>query len=461
MPGRVLIVDDNALNLKVLEAKLTSEYYDVVTAVDGPSAIQTAQAVSPDLILLDIMMPGMNGFEACAKLKADHRTGHIPVIIVTALDDKTDRVRGLEAGADDFVTKPVHDLSLFARVRSLIRFKLLADVWRARHASSSRLGLAADEAPAAEEDSKGNLLLLAESGHDSVIEQVLLADGHGVTNVPLTDAAFDVIRVGNFDLAIVEMHPEHGDAVRFCSHLRSMPDEVLRTLPILLVALAGTPRDTIAKALDIGVNDYMQRPIEPPELRARVRIQIRRRRYQDRLRRQFEQSVAMASIDPLTSAYNRRYLDVHLDHLFQQARGLGKPLAVAFCDIDHFKTLNDTYGHAAGDAALVEFTQRLTRNLRNFDMIARIGGEEFLVVMPETTLSRAQRIAERLRRKVSDKPFDLGPGQSAQVTVSVGIATMQSGDATSGSLIRRADKAMFEAKKSGRNRVMVAADERP
>lgn len=462
MPGRVLIVDDNPLNLKVLEAKLSSEYYDVVTAIDGPSALEIAATVAPDIILLDVMMPGMNGFEVCVRLKADPRTSHIPVIIVTALNEVSDRVKGLEAGADDFLSKPVHDLSLFSRVRSLVRFKLLTDVWQARHAAASRLGMTA-ESPllSVENESKGNILLLAEPGGESVIEQVLRADGHGVTCVPLTDAALDVIRVGNFDLAVAEMHPEQGDVVRFCSHMRSTPDDVLRSLPILLVALANTPRDVIAKALDIGVNDYIQRPIEPPELRARVRLQIRRRRYQDRLRLQFEQSVAMASTDPLTSAYNRRYLDIHLDHLFQQAKSLGKPLAVAFCDIDHFKTLNDTYGHAAGDAALVEFTQRLTRNLRNFDVIARIGGEEFLVVMPETTLARGLRIAERLRRRVSDKPFDLGGGQSAAVTVSIGLATLRPEDSQSGSLVRRADLAMFEAKKSGRNRVKVAADESP
>lgn len=460
MPGRVLIVDDNPLNLKVLEAKLSSEYYDVVTAHDGPSALEIAQTVAPDIILLDVMMPGMNGFEVCGRLKANPRTSHIPVIIVTALNDVSDRVKGLEAGADDFLSKPVHDLSLFSRVRSLVRFKLLTDVWQARHAASSRLGMTS-EAPllSAENESKGDILLLAEPGGESVIEQILRADGHGVTRVPLTDDALDVIRVGNFDLAVAEMHPEQGDVVRYCSHLRSTPDDVLRSLPILLVALANTPREVIAKALDIGVNDFIQRPIEPPELRARVRLQIRRRRYQDRLRLQFEQSVAMASTDPLTSAYNRRYLDIHLDHLFQQAKSQGKPLAVAFCDIDHFKTLNDTYGHAAGDAALVEFTQRLTRNLRNFDVIARIGGEEFLVVMPETTLARGQRIAERLRRRVSDKPFDLGGGHSASVTVSIGVATLGPQDTQSGSLVRRADLAMFEAKKSGRNRVKVAADE--
>jgi two-component system cell cycle response regulator len=227
-------------------------------------------------------------------------------------------------------------------------------------------------------------------------------------------------------------------------------------VPILLLSEDDEDVARVAKSLDLGVNDYLMKPMDRQELLARVRTQIRRRRYQNRLRVLYEESITLASTDPLTGVFNRRYLDTHLDQLLARANEAHKHLSVAFCDIDHFKNLNDTYGHAVGDEVLVEFCRRMTRNLRSFDLVSRIGGEEFVVVMPDTPPERAQRIAERLRQRIEEEPFKVSTGAEIRATISVGVTTCREDDDLAADLLRRADEAMYRAKRSGRNKVIIA-----
>src|SRR5476651_1912461 len=146
MTARILVIDDIEANVRLLEAKLTSEYYDVMTALDGPTGLALAASEAPDIILLDVMMPGMDGFEVCRRLKEDPLTRHIPIVLVTALDGRADRIAGLEAGADEFLNKPIDDVMLFSRVRSLTRLKTVIDELRQREASGRRMGVIAGAA---------------------------------------------------------------------------------------------------------------------------------------------------------------------------------------------------------------------------------------------------------------------------------------------------------------------------
>src|SRR5579862_8664225 len=141
MTARVLVVDDLVANIKLLEARLAAEYFEVLTAMSGPAAIDMCARGQCDIVLLDVLMPGMDGFEVCRKLKQNPRTAHIPVVMITALDQPSDRVAGLEAGADDFLTKPVDDAALFARVRSLVRLKMMTDELRMRETTGQSMGL--------------------------------------------------------------------------------------------------------------------------------------------------------------------------------------------------------------------------------------------------------------------------------------------------------------------------------
>jgi two-component system cell cycle response regulator len=457
MTARVLVVDDLQPNIRLLEAKLTGEYFDVITADSGPAALELVATQRPDIVLLDVMMPGMDGFEVCERIKSDPRTAHIPVVMVTALSDVADRVRGLDAGADDFLTKPVNDLALFARVRSLVRLKMMMDEWRLREQTSSELGVLSEQTlMLSEKTTEANVLVLDDSVLESErITEILTEDSHRVELAATTKEALDRIEAESFDLVIASLGLREEDSLRFCSQLRSM--DQTRQLPILLV-VEEHETERLAKGLDLGVNDYLVRPIDRNELLARIRTQIRRRRYHDRLRHNYELSLAMALTDSLTGLYNRRYLMTHLESLCARGNENAKAMSLLMFDIDYFKTINDTNGHAVGDAVLRELAERVSYNVRTFDTVARYGGEEFVVVMPDTALEVAVRVAERLREIVAERPFrGVGTVSDVAVTISMGVASQLDPSESPESLIDRADRALYEAKRAGRNRVVVSA----
>lgn len=461
MSARVLVVDDVLPNVKLLAAKLTREYFDVVTANSGPEALERIHAQHPDIVLLDVMMPGMDGFEVCEKIRADPAIMHIPVVMVTALSDASDRVRGLEAGADDFLTKPVNDVALFARVRSLVRLKMMTDEWRLRESTSGQLGmLVATDSVHTQTAEAARVLVVEDSAIDlDKIVETVARDRDVVTDTDTCAGGLELALAEEFELIVISLTLMREDGLRLCSQLRS--HEKTRQIPILLLA-DETDMDRIAKGLELGANDYLIKPIDRNELLARTRTQVRRKRYQDKLRANYEASLSMALTDSLTGLFNRRYLSAHLPRLLDRSGGNNKPVSALLFDIDHFKVVNDTWGHGVGDEVLKEVAQRASRNLRNFDLVARLGGEEFVVIMPDTDGNQATAVAERLRRRIAEEPFAVSaPVGKIDVTISIGVALAdwtldaegrpESGDA----LLRRADTALYQAKRSGRNRVVM------
>ncbi len=459
MPARVLIADDKPAGTKDLAAKLSDEYYDVVTAANGPAALESIRENEPDLILLGVALPKMNGFEVCQRVKQNPQCAHIPVLLVTSSEDSADKVRGLEAGADEILIRPVIDETLFARVRSLVRFKQTFDQWRLRGETTQKMGFPdSAELSMPDDGRKGRVALVAGDGGQSVAISEALAYDHDHINVigSFKDAVNRVIRAEP-DVVVVSLTAIGEDPLRLCSNLRSL--EHTRQLPILL---AGDESDThrLIKALELGVNDYIIFPLDEPELRARVRNLVRRKRYQDRLRTSFLQSLSMALTDSLTGLHNRRYFSTHLEALFRRTTDSGKPLALLIIDIDHFKRVNDTYGHAVGDEVLCDVAQQIARNVRAFDLVARYGGEEFVVLMPDTADAVALAIADRLRDKIADHEFLVGDSAAAiGVTVSIGISYARGPQDDPDDLLKRADKALYQAKDEGRNRVVSEAGE--
>jgi two-component system cell cycle response regulator len=453
--ARVLIVDDIPTNVRLLEARLTAEYYEVLTANSGAEALALVAESPVDIILLDVMMPGMDGFEVCRRLKSDPRTLHIPVLMITALDQPSDRVKGLQAGADDFLTKPVDDMQLMARVRSLVRLKVLTDELRSRAQTGQQMAIE-DAARALQTINgvDGQVMLIDSDRHQAERIRGYLSATQDVHVVHNPADTLLHLSEGEFEVVLVSMSLGDIDPLRVCSQVRTL--EKTRTIPIILIA-EEADRARVLRGLDLGINDFITRPVERNELQARVNTQIRRQRYAVQLRDSVNTTLALAVTDELTGLYNRRYFDRHLGIMLERAREQDRDMAVMLIDLDYFKSVNDTHGHDVGDTVLKEFAGRLRRNIRGVDLACRFGGEEFVVLMPDTDYAQAQGVAERVRQSIAERTFEAGSTRSLPITVSVGLAMNEHEHDTPESLLKRADIALYRAKREGRNRVVVDA----
>ena len=453
MSARILVVDDIEANVRLLAAKLEAEYYDVLSASDGASALAIAAGEAPDIVLLDVMMPGMDGFAVCKRLKDDPLTRHIPVVLVTALDSRGDKITGLEAGADEFLTKPIDDMLLFARVRSLTRLKMAIDELRQREASGRRLGVIGG-ASGRLGGTGGRVLVVDDNPRQlQRVMAELSVEHRPVAEIDPENALLTA--KGPVDVVLVNAAARNFDGLRLAASLRS--DERTRHVPVLAI-LDADDRKRLVKALEIGVNDVLTRPIDPQEMAARVRTQIKRKRYTDFLRQNLDYSLELAVTDELTGLNNRRFMESQIIALVERAAAGGDPVAALMIDIDHFKKINDTYGHDVGDEVLREFAARLASNVRAIDLPCRYGGEEFTVIMPGASIEAAEKVAERIRLHVAGAPFRVAAGSELlNVTISIGVAASMGEHDAPEALIKRADEAVYEAKAGGRNRVIARA----
>ncbi len=456
MTARVLVVDDNIANVKLLKSRLHAEYFEVLTANSGYEALEICGREHADVVLLDVMMPGMDGFEVCSRLKADPKTQNIPVVMVTALDQPSDRIRGLEAGADDFLSKPVNDIALITRVKNLARVKQLTDELLMRVNSMDHGSGGADLInDLCANGPVGKVLLVEDRQSTAKRIKAVLEEKYEVFLATSESVAQTLLKKEEVDLVVISLDSEGLDALHFCSHLRSLGET--RYLPIMVLSETGDDARML-RALDLGVNDFVVRPVDRNELLARVRTQIKRRRFSEYLYRRLEERVEQAYRDPLTGMFNRRHLDEQLQGMITDSMRADKELSVIMADIDLFKKVNDTYGHDNGDLVLRQFSSRIKQNIRRVDMAFRIGGEEFLVVMPKTSREKAENVGERLRAIVEDTPFRINEGEgSINVTTSIGLTSVVSQDDTIDAILKRVDEALYEAKKGGRNQVVIKA----
>ena len=453
MSARVLVVDDIEANRRVLQAKLEAKYFDVVLAKDGFDALEKVDTENPEIILLDIMMPGMDGFEVCRRLKADPKVSHIPVVMVTALNDQEDRVRGLECGAEDFITKPVDDFALMSRIEALMRYNAVARELRDREASGRRMG-ALDENDQ-EAIQRPSRVLVLDSNERTASRHAKVLQNAGHHAITLAQAGSLANATTGVDIILLSMMGQSFDPLRLCAHFK-MNDRT-RALSIISVCDPGDKQVGI-RALELGASDIILTPVDKHELLARVKTQSKRTRYVEILRKRVDRGLELSVIDPLTGLYNRRYMINQLEQLMHRSLMGGKPVSLLIADIDHFKSVNDTWGHDVGDLVLKEFADRLKQGVRPMDVVCRQGGEEFVIVMPETSGDIAVTVGERVRQVIAGKPFEVQEiGQKLDITVSVGVASLTGSRDTADAFLKRADEALYVAKSSGRNRVESVA----
>ena len=454
MAGRILIAGGDVEGRNSLAALLRDARYDVLQA-DGPAAVQSAAAEhAPDLILLDEAVEDQRGVDVCRKLKNVPALRDIPVILSAARDDTAMRSAALEAGADELLRKPHDEVMLMARLRSILRLHETSEELRRRRTTAGEFGFAeaaASFAPA------GRIAFVTTGAQPVDQWRAALAPltRHRMEALGPDEAREQGVHGRAADVYVLDASRGGATAaLRMISDLRSRPQS--RHAAILAICARGDT-DSAAMALDLGANDLVPADFDTPELALRLRTQLRRKRESDTLRQAVDEDLRLAVIDPLTGLYNRRYAMAHLKRVSTRAAETGRGFAVMVADLDRFKDINDRYGHPAGDAVLVEVAKRLCDNLRGNDLVARIGGEEFLVAMPDCDLTEGRVTAERLCRVIDQTPIALPDGQAIHATLSIGVSVgggIRGVDVVA-ELIDAADKALYGAKSEGRNQVTV------
>ena len=465
MSGQILIIDPIAINRIVLRSRVAVSCHSVVQAAAPGEALAAMRRHRPDLVLLG---PGMGEDRACDTardlLTSPDLTG-VPVLILTRDFSPAILRAALVAGAEDALDPDMQGAFLLARIRRLLRRKSsLEDL------AGPEIGLAE---PAAAFLHPGRIAVVTARPSKARAWQAALRPlvGHDIacldSQSALTLPETDVLP----DLFVVEDNPDQpDDSLRFLAELRSRRGS--RRSAVILVSDGQTRQrqdaeNRMAMALDIGADDLLRHGFDAGELALRIERHLARKREDDRLRDRVENGLREAIRDPLTGAFNRRYTMPFLDQVAGRAVANRRSFALMMIDLDRFKTVNDTYGHAAGDRVLVEVAARLSETLRGEDLLCRFGGEEFLVVMPDAEFAEVRLQAGRLRRAIADRPVVLSPGQPPlPVTVSIGIAMadlpllaadIRGRGITAGiaRMIEQADRALYSAKAQGRNKVTV------
>ncbi|MDO6726358.1 diguanylate cyclase [Cognatishimia sp. 1_MG-2023] len=454
MPGKLLIVDSIATNRIVLKVRLSTAFYEVYQASNALEARKVMADTMPDLVLLNGQLSDCDPLKFCSGLRSNPSTAHLPIVILSAKADRAHRVEALKAGANDVMARPLDDLVLLARLRSLLRSHETAEEYKLRERTNQALGFAEATAPF---QKPAKVLLATPDSQTGVRWKAHLRAmmPYQIAAQPLGDTLRAMAQEpvpDVFVIAVDEARPEI--ALRLLAEIRA---RATTRHSGILVILPTENRSLLVDALDLGAHDVMTGGFDPEEMSLRISSLVQQKRLSDRLRDNLQNGLQAAVTDPLTGLFNRRYALPYLNRISEQAVHLKRNFVVLLADLDHFKSVNDDYGHAAGDAVLAETARRLRENLRSVDLVARIGGEEFLIALPDVSREDADLFAERLCALIRDTPMKISNlNKSIPVTMSIG-ATIGGGNYVKKSvetLLQEADQALYDAKIHGRDQVL-------
>lgn len=462
MQGKVLIIDGISTNRIILKVKLSAAFYNVFQAGTISEALDIINTTKPDLVISALTLPDGSVAQLCQQMKSTKHMAPIPVLAIGCNNNAQARLDTLRAGAFEVMYRPLNETLLLGCVRNMIRMHQQLAQWQFRDDTNCALGLA--EAPATFAR-LGNISLI---GLDPAplkgwVGQMLphLRAKYSVAH--LRDAMAG-LHAGTPPDAVVLSLPDTPELADEC--LRLIPalrvSAQTRNIALLVIQKKLDPLRATS-ALDMGADDVMTSGFHAAETALRLEVLLQRKHQVAQMLQSVRTGLREVVHDPLTGLYNRRYAMPFMTRQIKQSTDAKTPFAVVLADMDHFKKINDVYGHASGDAVLVETARRLRHATRHTDVVARIGGEEFLIAMPATDLKTAQKIADRMCSAIGDVGFDIpGAREPVSITISLGLAMSappmlmeRRAPETVDMLLDRADKALYGAKMQGRNCVTL------
>ncbi len=453
---RILIVDDDPTSLKILESMLPTDRYHVVKANNGEEALESVFDKPPDLILLDIMMPGIDGYEVTRNIKSDRRTKDIPIIIITSLDKSKSKVKGMEEGAEELLSKPVHATELLARVSSMLRLKEYRDQLTIRTLSGKSFGTMPkqeeDEVQIKEEEMPRILLVEDTEVDAKIVENALDGEPYQLSKVYNGQQALSLVSNKKTDLILLDIILPDMDGFEICQQLK----KDYKDIQVVIVTCLDDLESKI-KGVELGADDFLVKPIVGRELKARIKTLLEKKVHLDSLRSHYQEALGRSQLDWLTGLYNHGYFQQFLGYELKRSLKQGFPVSLIMIDVDDFKRYNDTLGHSAGDVILREMGQVVRNTIREVDFAARYGGEEFAVVLPYVNRDNVMNVVKRIHDALTfhdyfhDKSIKL-----ENPTVSMGIAIFPEEASNKADLIIQADSMLYLAKKNGKNQYQIS-----
>jgi diguanylate cyclase (GGDEF)-like protein/PAS domain S-box-containing protein len=440
----VLVVDDAPENVTLLARILKISGYSVEAAEDGATALEKANTCQPDLILLDINMPGMDGFETSARLKADERTRDIPIIFISALDNIEDKTRAFRAGGMDYILKPFDYEEVQARIEAHLAIRRLRlELEQANKELARRVEeLTHSQALLAERERRLTAFVAALPNLSFILDE----EGHYL-EVMSSEA-------GPFNLGSAEVLGHSVEEILPPKEGARMVDAIQETLEKGSIQILEYKVPVMT-----GAEHWFEGRLAPMERdgKGHGKVVLMASEITERVHL-YQEIQRLADRDSLTGCYNRRCFMNRASEEILRALRYKNPLSLMMVDIDHFKEFNDTYGHQVGDKLLCRMVSLCQRQLRAQDVLGRYGGDEFVVLMPETDREGAMIAAERLRSKVERLKIHTSAG-NLSITVSMGIGNLERGfdsSKTLDGLVKSADTALYAAKAAGRNCVRTS-----